>query len=137
MKIVPRVRVEAPVHPTESLAKVKVALLNVFPDLAFPSEGDVLVGEGSDLERFRELVRAQRIRDTTRDVLIRGRQGDTIRFALNKQAAYAGRVNFGGGAPLGEIRVTLEDPDTDALIDRLAESTVGRRLTSRPRTEGT
>ena len=138
MKIVPRVRVEAPVNPTESLAKVKLACLNVFPDLAFVQEGDVLVGEGSDLEHLRTLLRNQKIRDTARDVMIRHRQGDATRFHLNKQAAYAGRVNFGAGAPLGDLAVTIEDGDLDALIDHVAESTLGRRLSgTRDRTGDT
>jgi len=138
MKIVTRVRVEAPVHPTESAAKVKLACLNVFPDLAFAEEGDVLVGVGADVEHLRDLLRTQRIRDTARDVLIRGRREGVVRFSLNKQAAYVGRVNFGSGGPLGDLRVTIEAEDTDALIDRVAESTVGRRLTgSRGRNGGT
>jgi hypothetical protein len=33
--------------------------------------------------------------------------------------------------------VTIEDPDVDALIDRVAESTLGRRLSGPDRTEGT
>jgi predicted RNA binding protein with dsRBD fold (UPF0201 family) len=138
MKIVPRVRVEAPVHPTETLAKVKLACLNVFPDLTFSAEDDVLQGEGTSLDRFRDLVRTQRIRDTAREVLVRGRRGGVLHFSLNKQAAYVGRVNFGAGAPLGDVAVTVEDEDVDALIDRVAESTVGKRLTgTRGRTGGT
>jgi len=138
MKIVPRVRVEVPVHPTESAAKVKLACLNIFPDLAFEEEGDILGGTGSDVERLRELLRTQRIRDSARDVLIRGRREGIVRFSLNKQAAYVARVNFGSGGPLGDLRVAIEAEDTDALIDRVAESTVGHRLTGkRARTGGT
>ena len=138
MKIMARVHVEAPVHATESIAKVKLACMNLFPDLAFAEEAETLVGEGSSLERFRDLLRNQKIRDTARGVLIRGRRGGAIRFSLNKQAAYAGRVNFGTDAPLGDLQVTIEDEDIDALIDRVAESTVGRRLTgTSTRTEGT
>ncbi len=138
MKIMARVRVEAPVHGTESAAKVKRASLNVFPDLTFAEGGAGLVGVGSSLERLRELLREQRIRDTARVVLIRNRRGDATRFLLSKQAAYAGRVNFGAGSPLGDLAVTIEDEDLDALIDRVAESTVGRTLTgTRDRTGGT
>ena len=133
-----RVRVEAPVHATESAAKVRLACLNVFPDLAVVEEGDRLVGETSTLARFRELVRNQRIRDSARDVLIRGRRGQTTSFPLSKHAAFVGRVNFTSGAPLGDIRVTIEDDNLDALIDHVAESTVGKRLTGTgARTGGT
>lgn len=134
MKIVPRVRVETPLRPTENPAKVKAACLNLFPDLAFTESEGLLVGDGSDLETFRERVRNQKIRDAAREVLIRGRRGGETRFALSKQAASAGRVNFASGAPLGDLAVTVEDADLDALIDHVAESTVGRRLTSPSRT---
>lgn len=136
MKIVLRVRVEAAVHPTESLAKVKIACLNLFPDLAFSEAEGRLVGEGSSLGRFRELVRNQKIRDTARGVLLHGRDGGAIRFELSKQAGYVGRVNVGTGAPLGDLAVTVEDSDPDALIDWVAESTVGRRLTDTPGRSG-
>ena len=139
MKIVPRVRVESAVNPTEDRAKVKAACLNVFPDLVFTESAEGIAGEGSDLDRFRELVRNQRIRDTARAVLLRGRQGPILLFSLNKQAAFVNRVNFAtGNAPLGDIHVVVEDEDLNALIDRMAESTVGQRLTSsRDRSEGT
>ncbi|HEV8594618.1 MAG TPA: RNA-binding domain-containing protein [Thermoplasmata archaeon] len=137
MKIMTRVRVEAAVHATESPARVKRACLNLFPDLTFVETDEGLVGEGSDLEYLRELIRNQKIRDSARDILIRGRSENTIRFSLNKQAAYVGRVNVGTGSPLGDLAVTIEDPDVDALIDRVAESTLGRRLSGPDRTEGT
>ena len=137
MKIVVRVRVEAAVHPTESVAKVKAACLNLFPDLTLTEAPGRLVGEGADLEHFRQLVRNQKIRDTARSVLIRGRQGTTTSFWLNKPAASVGRLNFGTSAPLGNLEVTVEDEDLDAWIDHAAESTVGRRLTAtRDRTGG-
>ncbi|MBI4416114.1 MAG: coaE operon protein [Euryarchaeota archaeon] len=134
----PHVRVEVPVYPTESVAKVKLACLNLFPDLAFREERDALVGEAASLEKFRELVRNQKIRDTARDVLIKGRQGNLTSFRLSKQAAFVGRVNFAAPAPLGDIHVTVEDEDLDALIDYVAASTVGHRLVKpNDRSEGT
>ena len=136
MKIVVRVRVEAPVRPTESATKVRAACLNVFPDLALVEEAGRLVGEGASMEAFRDLVRNQKIRDTARDVLLRGRHGNETRFRLSKQAAFVRRVNFAASAPLGDLEVTVEDENLDALIDHVAESTVGRKLTSPDRTEG-
>jgi len=137
MKIMVRVRVEVPVHPTESAAKVRTACLNVFPDLALVEEGGALVGEGVSMDAFRELVRNQQIRDTARGVLLRGRRGTATTFRLSKQAAFVRRVNFASSSPLGDLTVTVEDENLDALIDRVAESTVGRRLTSPDRTGGT
>jgi hypothetical protein len=138
MRIVVQVRVEVPVRSTESAAKVKAACLNVFPDMTFAEDGDFLRGESASMETFRELVRNQRIRDTAREVLIRGRRGTTTSFRLSKQAAFVGRVNFADPSPLGDLSVTVEDANLDALIDHVAESTVGKRLTgSSSRTGGT
>jgi predicted RNA binding protein with dsRBD fold (UPF0201 family) len=134
MKVMARVRVETIVHPTENASKVRTACLNLFPDLTFSEDGERLVGEGRTLEAFRELVRNQQIRDTAREVLIRGRRGSVTTFRLSKQAAFVRRVNFAEPSPLGDLVVTLEDEDIDALIDNVAESTVGRRLTSPDRT---
>lgn len=131
-----RVRVEAPVHATESAAKVRTACLNMFPDLSIVEEGGQVIGHGATLEAFRKLVRNQQIRDAARKVLIRGRHGNTTTFRLSKQAAFAGRVNFAEPSPLGDLTVTVEDEDLDALIDRVAESTVRRPLTPPDRNGG-
>ena len=138
MKIVPRVTIRTPVHPTESVAKVKVAILNLFPEVTLAEEGDMLVGEGDNLEHLRELVRNQKIRDTARGILLRSRSANVLRFTLAKQSAYIGRVNLGGvTGPLGDLEVTVEDADLDALIDHVAESTVGQWITPRDRSAGT
>jgi len=120
-----RVRVEAPCRPTESLAKVERALLNLFPDLAFEREDDLVIGTTASLERLRELFRDQRIRDSARSQLLKGRAGDRTRVLLNKQAAFVGRVNFSTGSPLGDISVEIQADDLAAVIDYVAESTVG------------
>ena len=119
-----RVRVEAPCRPTESLGKVERALLNLFPDLAFEPEDDRVVGTTASLERLRELIRDQRIRDSARSQFLKGRAGDRTRIMLNKQAAFVGRVNFSTGSPLGDISVEIQADDLAAAIDYVAESTV-------------
>ncbi len=130
-------RVEAPCHATESPAKVRAALLNLFPDLAFVREDDRLEGTTASLEMLRERIRNQRIRDTARGQLLAGRSGDRTRFALSKQAAYVGVVNFAAGSPLGDIDVEIESDDLEAVIDRVAESTVRPAVTPSARTAGT
>ncbi len=132
-----RVRVETPCRPTESLAKVKVALLQLFPDLVFEREDDVVAGSTASLARLRELIRNQRIRDTARGQLLAGRRGDRTRIVLSKQAAYMGVVNFSANAPLGDIAVELESDELTSIIDFVAESTVDRAVTPSGRTEGT
>lgn len=133
----PRVRVEAPCQPTESVAKIEAALRNLFPDLVIVRADDRVAGTTSRLEHFRELVRNQKIRDTARGQLLAGRRGDRTTVRLSKQAAAAGVVNFAIGSPLGDILVEIEDADLMSVIDYVAESTVEPRVRPSARTEGT
>ncbi len=131
-----RVRVEAACRPTENPAKVKRALLNLFPDLFVEREDERVVGQTSSLEKLRELIRSQRIRDTARGQFLEGRSGDRTSVRLSKQAAFMGIVNFAAGSPLGDISVELESEDLSAVIDFVAESTVDRAVTPPVRTGG-
>ena len=49
--------------------------------------------------------------------------GDRLRFTLNKQAAFAGRVSFAANSPLGDLEVEIDEGDPQAIIDSIAEST--------------
>ncbi len=132
-----RIRVETPCRPTENLGKVKVALLNLFPDLAFDREHEIVSGTTGTLDRLRELIRNQKIRDTARSQFVAGRRENRTRVVLSKQAAYMGSGNFAAGAALGDIVVELTADDLTAAIDYVAESTVDRALKPSGRTEGT
>jgi len=116
---VTRVHIEAPVKPTENVTKVKAAVLNVFPDATFVESEGALAAEAVSLDRLREMFRTQRIRDTARSVLRASRNGIEIRFALNKQAAFVGRVNFAPPSPMGQIEVTIADEDPESIVDFL------------------
>jgi uncharacterized protein len=120
-----RIRIRAPCRPTESPSKVRLAVLNVFPDAVFSREEDEIEAESSSLERLRERIRTQKIRDSARGALRAGVEGRRIRFTLNKQAAYVGRVSFAANSPLGdlEIEVEADAADPEALVDAIAEST--------------
>lgn len=132
-----RVRVETPCHATESPAKVKLALLRLFPDLVFEREDDRVVGTTGSLAKLRELIRNQRIRDTARGQLLAGRSRERTRIALSKQAAFMGVVNFASGSLLGDIEVEVESDDLSAVIDDVAESTVQPEVRPSGHTEGT
>ena len=125
-------------RPTESLERVLGAVRRLIDieDYSVEEAGNVkvLVATSSlrGLERLHRLLREQRILDAARSVLRRGRQQGRIVFYLHKQAATVGKVSFVGGdqeSPLGAIRVTIEYPDPDRVIDWLAPPTVmGRPL---------
>ncbi len=132
-----RVRVETPCRATEDSGKVKRALLHLFPDLAFEREDDLVVGTTASLDKLRELIRNQKIRDTSRGQFLAGRLADRTRVVLSKQAAYMGVVNFSVGGPLGDILVEITSDDLSAAIDFVAESTVERAVTPPARSAGT
>jgi len=118
------VTVEADCKPTESPTKVKMAMLNIFPDLDFVNENDVLIGRTQSVEKLGEALRNQHIRDTAREVLLKGMKENKTSFVLNKQAAFIGKVSFATRSPLGNIKVTIENEDLISLIDKIAPSTV-------------
>jgi uncharacterized protein len=121
-----RVRVETPCHPTEDADKVVGALQTLFPDLQVDLMPGAIVGTTSRLDRLRERIRDQRIRDTARRQMLAGRTGDRTTIRLSKQAASVGVVNFAAGSPLGDIVVEIESDDLSAVINEVAASTVER-----------
>ena len=122
-----RLRVEAEVKPTEVREKIEAAIRRIFPTLKLSLVGNSLVGESTSeesLEQLHQLLRQQAIRDSARSVILRSRRDNVVRFMLNRQVAFVGKVSFTGGeSPLGPIVVTLEDPDIERLIDYLAPRT--------------
>ncbi|MCJ2520437.1 MAG: hypothetical protein LN412_05760 [Candidatus Thermoplasmatota archaeon] len=119
-----RVLVKAPCQPTESVSKVKRAILNLFPDARL-TEGEVISGEAEDLERLAELLRTQRIRDSAREVIRGSIRDDRIVLHLNKQAALVGKVSFSTLSPLGDIVVTIEADDIAAVMEQLTPARPG------------
>ena len=114
-----RITVETPCRPTESVAKVRLALLNLFPDTDL-EEDDVITGTATSLERLAELFRNQRVRTSAREVLSGAVRGDRLVFHLNKQAAVSGKVSFSAESPLGDIRVTVVTDNPAEVVDELA-----------------
>ena len=109
--------------PTEDRDSVVRAILNLFPDCLITGD-DSLEGRTSSLEAFGELLKKQRIRDAARAVMRRGLSGDSTTFRLNKQVAWAGKVSFSQEShPLGDIEVTISDPDIQSIIDSIAPNT--------------
>jgi hypothetical protein len=117
------IKVVSELKPTENPKKVKKALLNLFPDLEISRKKGIIGGKGSNLEKFKEKLKEQKIRTTARTLLMKGREGNSTKFYLNKQAAWVGKINFVEPelAPLGPIEVIIKAKEIDKVIDELTE----------------
>jgi hypothetical protein len=122
------VRVVAPVKPTEVSERVADAVREVFPSATLREEPGQIVAEGHDLDHLSGLLHEQSILDTARREFFRRVDEDGFSFALKKQAAHEGVVNFAVGSPdeLGdvEVHVTVHEPSVKSYIDYVAPETV-------------
>jgi predicted RNA binding protein with dsRBD fold (UPF0201 family) len=120
-------RIVAPVRDTEVTDRVEDAVRNVFPNVEFRREPGRLVGETHSLDRFSEKLHEQEILDTARREFEKRADEDGFSFALKKQAAFKGVVNFAVGNPdeLGDIdvHVTVREPSVEEVVDHVAPPT--------------
>nr|3C9G_A Chain A, UPF0200/UPF0201 protein AF_1395 [Archaeoglobus fulgidus DSM 4304]3C9G_B Chain B, UPF0200/UPF0201 protein AF_1395 [Archaeoglobus fulgidus DSM 4304] len=121
------IEIRTKIHPTESEDKVLKAIRNIFPDaeIEISEEGEVY-GRAYSLDRFRELLRKQRILDTARSEILKGRNGKEVTIYLNKQTATVSRINFcDENAVLSPIKVTfrLNNIPFSRFLDYIAPET--------------
>lgn len=122
-----KLKVIADVKSTENPEKVKNSILNIFPDIKVEEENNEIIGyseEDSVLSRFIELIYSDAIRDSVNMVLKEGTKGTKISFSMNKQAAYAGRVNLSRASPLGPIKVKIYVENPYEFIDKIVPKTI-------------
>ncbi len=121
------VEITAPVYDTEVTDRVADAITNLFPGAEVERTPGELRARTHTLDRFAERLREQEILDTARAQFFENRRGDAFTFALKKQAAFEGVVNFAVGNPdeLGELHVSVrvEEPSMEAFVDRIAPAT--------------
>jgi hypothetical protein len=121
------VHVVAPVRDTEVSDRVVDAVTNLFPNAEVERQPGRVVAEAHSLEQFSELLHRQEILDTARREFAKRASGDGFSFALKKQAAFKGVVNFSVGNPdeLGdiEVHVTVHEPDRETYVDHVAPPT--------------
>jgi predicted RNA binding protein with dsRBD fold (UPF0201 family)/dephospho-CoA kinase len=121
--------ISALVFPTEPEEKVRQAVEKIFPDARLKmirQAGYVDRLEGhAGLGHLHGLLRKQKILDTARSAMYKGREDREVSFELNKQAAYMGELNFlDHDVALGGIYVTINYADPQRIIDWLAPETM-------------
>lgn len=121
------VRVIAPVRDTEVTDCVADAVRTLFPNAELREEPGRLVADSHSMDAFSERLHEQEILDTARKEFFRRADDEGFAFALKKQAAFRGVINFAVGNPdeLGdiEVQVTVHDPDVEGVVDHVAPPT--------------
>jgi uncharacterized protein len=119
-----KMKAKAPVNPTEDLEKVIKAMETLFnyDELVIEDNYVSVSGERESLLRFKDSLEKRKIRSTARRILSAGVNDNTISFKLNKQAAFAGLVNFTDEElpSLGEIEVKIETDNVETFLDWIA-----------------
>ena len=102
----PLVTIRTPLRPTEDPEKIRKAILNLFPDSEITVENEQATATAASLERFKTLIRNQKILDSIRNKLLAGTATGSSTISLNKQAAFVNRASLSEGrTPLGNIEV--------------------------------
>ena len=127
-----KIIIKTPVHPTEDRLKVAECLFNITQISEVEEESNqgesFLVVKSSDkkiLSIIREKLRRQRILDSARKLLVRKIAGEYLKFMLNKQAAFTGRIHFVKDPEnedfLGPIYVTIISNGIEEIIEWLTK----------------
>jgi predicted RNA binding protein with dsRBD fold (UPF0201 family) len=120
--------IKTPINPTEDKGKVARCLQNILDRPQIEEEEGYLVVQSSYqniLATIRAKLREERIIDSARKIILRNfrRDSDYVEFYLNKQAAFANRINFVTNPDqedyLGPITVSITGEDIQKIIDWL------------------
>jgi uncharacterized protein len=115
------IELKVEIKNTEDAPRIRQALLNLFPDMAVGGGEGSMVATSRDAGNFKDMLKNQQIRDTARQIMSRHVINDILSFKLNKQAAYAGKVNFAVVShPMGEIEVKIT-PEGDETVEGIIE----------------
>lgn len=121
-----KIEVRSKIHPSENPKKVLEAVSNLFPEIEPEIKEDYVVGESTkleSLEKFKNRLGLQSIRDSARREMKKGKNEDSIEVSLNKQAAMVDKISFSGeDTPLGPIKLSVKTGKIDELINNLAPS---------------
>ncbi|MBS7611771.1 hypothetical protein KEJ27_06140 [Candidatus Bathyarchaeota archaeon] len=124
-----KIKIRAELNPTEDAAKVEKAIRNIVPSarvrIVEEAGFKYVVGEAESLkalEHMKAKLKARRIRDAARVVMLKWMEPNRVVIFLNKQVSFAGSISFSepyGESPLGPIRVEIETEDPKSVINWL------------------
>ena len=120
-----KVQVSCQINPSEDPSKIKIAVLNIFPNLEISISDELLVGKSNDvgiLSNISKSIHRKNTKNIYQKILKKNSNENSTWFYLNKQAAFVSTValcNESDESPLGPIKVVLEGNDIENIIQSL------------------
>ena len=120
-----KIIIHASINISEDPEKVRHAISNILPFDEITPEESFVSAKSNDiasLEKIYETIHSKQSQNIYRRNLEQNINDNATWFYLNKQAAYAGKIAIckdEDESPLGPIKVTLQSPDIERLIDWL------------------
>ena len=113
------------INPSEDPEKVKLAIINIFPDLTLEITDTDITGKTNNIQILSQIsktIRENNIKKTYQRILKNNSNSDSSWFYLNKQAAFVNTVALCSEAnesSLGPIKVILRSNDIEQVIDSI------------------
>ena len=120
-----KIHVSCNVNSSEDPSKVKIAILNVFPELKISLNDQQLIGESNNISSLSNIsasIHTKNTKNIYKRILKKNSNENSPWFYLNKQAAYVNTValcNESNESPLGPIKVILEANNIENIIQTL------------------
>jgi|TARA_B110000438_G_scaffold129106_1_gene125424 hypothetical protein len=113
------------INPSEDPEKVKLAIINIFPDLTLEITDTDITGKTNNIQILSQIsktIRENNIKKTYQRILKNNSNGDSSWFYLNKQAAFVNTVALcseENESSLGPIKVILRSNDIEQVIESI------------------
>jgi hypothetical protein len=113
------------INPSEDPEKVKLAIINIFPDLTLEITDTDITGKTNNIQSLSQIsktIRENNIKKTYQRILKNNSNGDSSWFYLNKQAAFVNTVALcseENESSLGPIKVILRSNDIEQVIESI------------------
>ena len=120
-----KIQVSCKINLSEDPLKVKIAILNVFPELKISLNDQQLIGKSNDmssLSNISQSIHTKNTKNIYQRILKKNSNENSTWFYLNKQAAFVNIVALcseSDESPLGPIKVVLEGNDIENIIQSL------------------
>ena len=113
------------INPSEDPEKIKLAIINIFPDLTLEITDTDITGKTNNIQILSQIsktIRENNIKKTYQRILKNNSNGDSSWFYLNKQAAFVNTVALcseENESSLGPIKVILRSNDIEQVIESI------------------